>query len=172
MPSDGAGSVRRMARIARRQPRTKIATRRQDLGLKQKRVAELTGIPVRQLRRIENGEVSRVSLAHLVNLAMVLDVDSPLTLCEDEWLEWQVLDARAPQPPERKHWIRPDRKIKEALARYSPGDRVILQLMDGSRVEGKVSGITEETITVGEGPPIAIQSISDVIIRLMTPGPE
>lgn len=99
-------SVRLMVRIARRQPRTKIARRRQQLQLKQNRVAELSGIPVRQLRRIENNEINRIPLAYLVNLAMVLDVDDPLDLAEEEWLKWQVLDARAAEPPDRKHWLK------------------------------------------------------------------
>lgn len=152
-----------MPRIARRQPKTKIAARRQDLQLKQKRVAELTGIPVRQLRRIENGEVGRVSLAYLVNLAMVLDVDSPLDLAEDEWLEWQVLDARAPAPPERKHWIRPDRAIREALFHYSNGDRIDMVLLDGSRVGGQVGSITDDEVLVKGHPPIPLQRIARIV---------
>jgi transcriptional regulator with XRE-family HTH domain len=94
-----------MVRVARRQPRTKIAARRLKLRLKQREVSELTGIPVRQLRRLEKGEIERPPLAYLVNLAMVLDVDDPLDLAEDEWIKWQVLDARAAEPPDRKHWL-------------------------------------------------------------------
>jgi transcriptional regulator with XRE-family HTH domain len=75
------------------------------LGLKQLAVAEQTGIPVRQLRRLEKGEIERPPLAYLVNLAMVLDVENPLDLAEDSWVEWQVLDARAATPPPRKHWL-------------------------------------------------------------------
>lgn len=103
---EAVDTVPGMVRIARRQPRTKIARRRQQLQLKQNRVADLSGIPVRQLRRIENNEIRRIPLAYLVNLAQVLDVDNPLDLAEDEWLEWQVLDARAATPPDRKHWIK------------------------------------------------------------------
>lgn len=94
-----------MVRVQRRQPRTKIARRRLRLGLKQRQVAEMTGIPVRQLRRLEKGEIERPPLAYLVNLAMVLDVENPLDLAEDSWVEWQVLDARAATPPPPKHWV-------------------------------------------------------------------
>jgi transcriptional regulator with XRE-family HTH domain len=47
-----------MVRVQRRQPRTKIARRRLKLGLKQRQVAEMTGIPVRQLRRLEKARSS------------------------------------------------------------------------------------------------------------------
>jgi transcriptional regulator with XRE-family HTH domain len=94
-----------MVQLARRLPKTKIAARRRQLRIKQTRVAELTGIPVRQLRRLENDEIKRIPLAYLVNLAQVLDMDDPLDLAEDEWLEWQILDSKAAEPPPREHWL-------------------------------------------------------------------
>ena len=94
-----------MVRVARKQPKTKIARRRQQLALTQQRVAELSGIPVRQLRRLEFDQMRRVPLAYLVNLAQVLEVDDPLILAEEHWLQWQILDADAKEPPPTRHWL-------------------------------------------------------------------
>lgn len=93
-----------MVRIARRRPRTKLAARRRQIGLSQRRLSELTGISVRTIQRLELGEVDNPPLRYLVNLAMALDIELEAIL-EDEWLKWMVLDTRAGKPPPSGHWL-------------------------------------------------------------------
>ena len=93
-----------MVRIARRRPRTKLAARRRQIRLSQRRLSEITGISVRTIQRLELGEVANPPLRYLVNLAMALDIELEAIL-EDEWLEWMVLDARAGEPPPAGHWL-------------------------------------------------------------------
>lgn len=93
-----------MVRVARRQPRTRLAARRQQLRLSQKRLSELTGLSIRTIQRLEGGQVDNPPLRHLVNLAQALDIELEAIL-EDEWLEWKVFDARAPEPPPARHWL-------------------------------------------------------------------
>jgi transcriptional regulator with XRE-family HTH domain len=94
-----------MPRIARRRPRTKIAARRQHLKLTQRELSQLTGISERTIQRLERGEFDNPPIRYLANLARVFECD--LTdICEDDWLEWTVFDANAPEPPPKEHWLR------------------------------------------------------------------
>jgi hypothetical protein len=101
----GSVTVPPMVRVARRQPRTKITRRPVKPGLNQRQVAEMTGIHQSQLLRLEKGEIDRPPLAHLVNLAMVPEIEDPLDFAEDSWAHWQVPDARSEKPPPRKHRV-------------------------------------------------------------------
>jgi len=81
-----------MANSDRRQPRSKIAARRQEAGLSQRELSELTGISMRQVQRLDGGEIDNPPIRYLVNIAMVLKVDL-LDICEDEWLDWMDFGA-------------------------------------------------------------------------------
>lgn len=86
-------------------PRTKLAARRQQIRITQKRLSELTGISLRTIQRLELGEVDNPPLRYLVNLAMALDIELKAIL-EDEWLEWKVYDAaKAAEPPASGYWL-------------------------------------------------------------------
>lgn len=87
-----------MANPDRRQPRSKIAARRQELGLSQRELSELTGISMRQVQRLDGGEIDNPPIRYLVNIAMVLKVDV-LDICEDEWLEWEAFESGPSAPP-------------------------------------------------------------------------
>lgn len=86
------------------EPRTRLAARRQQIRLTQKRLSELTGLSLRTVQRLELGEVDNPPLRYLVNLAKALDIELEAIL-EDEWLEWMVFDARAAEPPPTRHWL-------------------------------------------------------------------
>lgn len=87
-----------MANSDHRQPRSRIAARRQESGLSQRELSELTGISMRQVQRLDGGEIDNPPIRYLVNIAMVLEVDV-LDICEDEWLEWRAFGAGPATPP-------------------------------------------------------------------------
>ena len=93
-----------MVRVARRQPRTKIAARRRGTGLSQKRLSELSGIPLRTIQRLERGNLDNPPIRYLVNLAEVFECRLE-DVCEEEWLAWTVFDASASEPPPKGHWL-------------------------------------------------------------------
>jgi hypothetical protein len=66
--------------------------------LSQKRLGELTGISMRNIQRLDWGEIDNPPIGYLVNIATVLETDL-LDICEERWLEWKVLDPSAPEPP-------------------------------------------------------------------------
>lgn len=55
-------------------------------SLTQGQLADLAGISVRSVRRIEGSRTGEVSLHVLVRLALVLDCESVLDVIEDAWL--------------------------------------------------------------------------------------
>lgn len=97
-----------MVRVARRKPSTKLAARRLGTGLSQKKLSELSGIPVRTIQRLERDHVDNPPIRYLVNLAMVLECRL-VDVCEEKWIEWTVFDGSAPEPPEKGHWL-PERE--------------------------------------------------------------
>ena len=97
-----------MVRVARRKPRTKLAARRLGTGLSQQKVSDLTGIPLRTIQRLERGNIDNPPIRYLVNLAEVFECRL-VDVCEDEWIEWTVFDATAPEPPPKGHWL-PERE--------------------------------------------------------------
>lgn len=85
--------------------RSRIARRRVQIRLSEKRLAELTGLSLRQVQRYCAGEIKDPRLSELVNLAMALDCRLE-DILEPEFLEWTVFDAtNAPEPPESGHWL-------------------------------------------------------------------
>jgi transcriptional regulator with XRE-family HTH domain len=70
----------------------------------QKQLSELTGISMRSIQRLDWGELENPPIGYLVNIAVVLDIPV-LDICEDEWLDWTVFDASAPEPPPKGHRV-------------------------------------------------------------------
>jgi hypothetical protein len=59
---------------------------------------------MRNIQRLDWGEIENPPIGYLVNIATVLEVDLP-HICEDRWLKWMVLDKSATKPPPRQHWV-------------------------------------------------------------------
>jgi transcriptional regulator with XRE-family HTH domain len=59
----------------------------------QRRLAELTGISLRTLQRIERLEVDNPPIRYLANYAIVLGCERE-DLIEPEWREWKELNNR------------------------------------------------------------------------------
>src|SRR3569623_2752912 len=110
-----------MVRVARRKPRTKRAARRQGMRRSQKKVSDLSGIPVRTIQRLERGDMDNPPIRYLVNLAEVYDC-SLEDVCEESWIEWTVFDASAPEPPPKGHWL-PERDKAEATQKVEERSR-------------------------------------------------
>jgi transcriptional regulator with XRE-family HTH domain len=75
------------------------------LASAQPQLAALSGgLSVSTIRRLERGEMPNPPPRYLVNLAFVLQVDSPLELCPPEWLRWRdfTADGSQPHPPPRR----------------------------------------------------------------------
>lgn len=70
-------------------PRTRLAELRSKRTpvIKQERMAELTGIPLRTYQRLEAGKITNPPIRYLVNCALVLEVELE-QVCEPEWLSW------------------------------------------------------------------------------------
>jgi hypothetical protein len=64
--------------------------------------------PLHTIQRLERGEIGNPPIRYLVNLAEVLECRL-VDVCEDEWIKWTVLDASAPGPPPKGHWL-PERE--------------------------------------------------------------
>lgn len=65
--------------------------------LSQARLARLAGISKRTLERIETNSDGKVTLCHLVNLALVLDCELG-DLLDDAWLTYRQTDVSVPAP--------------------------------------------------------------------------
>lgn len=74
--------------------RTRLLERRRAAGLSQRRLAELTGISLRTLQRIERAEVDNPPIRYLTNCAIVLECELE-DLIEPEWREWRPFNGRA-----------------------------------------------------------------------------
>jgi transcriptional regulator with XRE-family HTH domain len=79
-------------------PRTRLYERRTAAGLSQRRLAELTGISLRTLQRIERLEMDNPPLRYLANCAIALSCELE-DLIEPEWREWKAFDEGARRPP-------------------------------------------------------------------------
>lgn len=75
-------------------------------GLSQTRLARLAGISKRTLERIEGNADGKVTLWHLVNIALVLDCELE-ELLDERWLSYRQTDVSIP-PPERTTLNDPD----------------------------------------------------------------
>ncbi len=85
-----------------RDPRvtTRLRATRLDRGFSQQDLAELTGIPLRSLERLDRGEVDDLPFRWLVNLSIALWC-KPVDLAESEWFKWKedITPARrTPRP--------------------------------------------------------------------------
>jgi len=78
------------------------------MRLSQKKLSELSGVPLRTIQRLERGQVANPPIRNLVNLSMVMECDLE-DVCEDDWIRWTVFDAAAPEPPPKGHWL-PERE--------------------------------------------------------------
>lgn len=76
-----------------------------ELGATQEQLAEVTGLSVSTIRRLERGELENPPITYLINCARALDVELE-ELIEPEWA-WSVFDARAAEPPEEGWPMRP-----------------------------------------------------------------
>jgi len=56
-----------------------VAIRRQQLGLKQREVAEFSGVPVSSLNRFERGHLTEFGTRKLLSVLTVLDMELNLT---------------------------------------------------------------------------------------------
>ena len=77
----------------------KLAAWREYRGWTQSDLARYTGIPQRTIAHMESstsGQRANVRLLIQCALALRCELDD---LIEDEWRDWQLLDARAPEPP-------------------------------------------------------------------------
>ncbi|MFL5866688.1 MAG: helix-turn-helix domain-containing protein [Thermoleophilaceae bacterium] len=87
--------------------RSRLAAARKHRGVSQIDLARAVGMSLASYRRLETGEMENPGLRYLVNCALALDIELT-ALIEDEWLEWAVLEERAPtQPPDPRELWRP-----------------------------------------------------------------
>lgn len=82
-----------------RRPRTRLAWARKNAGLTQRELSDITGIPRATLQRLERGEYDNPKLRYLVNCSIALGVDLGQVI-DDQWREWLLIDAGAPDPRE------------------------------------------------------------------------
>lgn len=80
------------------EPRTRLAALRVSRRVSQSDLAEVTGLSLRTIQRLESGEIDNPPLRYLVNLAIALGVPFD-ELVEDQWREWTEFSAYAPRPP-------------------------------------------------------------------------
>lgn len=88
-------------RAQRRKARSRLAQARIDKGVTQARLAEVTGLSIATIRRLDRGELNEPPVTYLINCARALEVALD-DLLEDRW-NWTVYDASAaakPPPPE------------------------------------------------------------------------
>jgi transcriptional regulator with XRE-family HTH domain len=78
-------------------PRPKVRTllyeRRTAAGMSQRRLAELTGVGLRTLQRIERGEMDNPPIRYLANCAIALGCELE-DLVEPAWREWMRFPGR------------------------------------------------------------------------------
>jgi len=71
----------------------------------QAELAEVTGISLSSLKRLELGEIDNPPLRWLVNIGHAFGLADVNELFEDEWWEWKELKPGVRRPPDpRKLW--------------------------------------------------------------------
>lgn len=78
--------------------RTRLAQWRVQRGMTQAQLAQVMGVSLETLRRLERGRVDNPPLRYLVNAAIVLGVELD-DLIEEEWRAWMPLTPGAAAPP-------------------------------------------------------------------------
>ncbi len=76
---------------------TRLREKRLEKDIDQARLARLAGISKRTLERIETNRDGKVTLWHLVNIALVLDCDLGDVL-DESWLAYRQADVSVPFP--------------------------------------------------------------------------
>ena len=86
---------------------TRLRQAREARGVSQEQLAEVTGLSLSTLQRLERGRMNNPPFRYLVNCAAALEVKVE-DLIEEEWLQWLSLDVlKAAEPPEKGWWRRP-----------------------------------------------------------------
>lgn len=67
---------------------TRLRRVRLERGLSQRELAELTGIPLRSLERLDRGEVDDFSYRSVVNLCLALRCKAS-EIIEPDWFQWK-----------------------------------------------------------------------------------
>jgi transcriptional regulator with XRE-family HTH domain len=92
-------------------PKTQLNFIRREQGVSQAHLAAITGISVRNLSRLENGEMTNPPLRYVVNCALALGVPWQ-QLVEPEWEEWEPnLQRRADEPPLPERRAEPNKDV-------------------------------------------------------------
>jgi transcriptional regulator with XRE-family HTH domain len=83
--------------------RTKIAKLRVARRVSQADLAQVSGLSLITLRRLERGEIGNPPIRYLANVAMALDV--PLEdVIEPEWVAWTHFTSGPAKPPDGR-WV-------------------------------------------------------------------
>jgi transcriptional regulator with XRE-family HTH domain len=92
-----------VARRARRQrAKTRLAAIRIQHRITQAQLAEVTGLSVGTIRRLERGEYENPPVTYLLNCARALQVDLD-ELIEPQW-QWTTFSDKAADPPAKNWW--------------------------------------------------------------------
>jgi hypothetical protein len=75
-------------------------------SLLEHRLAEVTGVPITTIYKLEARKTTNPKFRHLRNLALAPGIPFD-DLLEDDWKSWTVLDARAPEPPDLDELLGP-----------------------------------------------------------------
>ncbi len=96
---------------------TRLRRTRLERGLSQKELAELTGIPLRSLERLDRGEVDDFSYRSVFNLCVALHCKAS-EIIEPDWFQWKddlSPGRRTPVPREMR-----DRQSRSGYQRARP----------------------------------------------------
>jgi transcriptional regulator with XRE-family HTH domain len=99
--------VAKKTRRPRRQetPRSRLAVARLKRSVTQQQLADVTGLSLTTIRRLDRGEIEHPPITFLLNCARALEVNIT-ELIEPEW-QWSVFDAsKAADPPAKEWWQR------------------------------------------------------------------
>jgi transcriptional regulator with XRE-family HTH domain len=80
-------------------PVTRLAALRHASGYTQREIAQLTGLSLATVKRLEGGQIANPPLRYLVNCALALHVGLDEVI-EPEWTSWTRFSAQAPEPPD------------------------------------------------------------------------
>jgi transcriptional regulator with XRE-family HTH domain len=98
---------------------TRLGDRRRQLGILQRELAEITGISIASLKRLERGLAKTPPLWWYVNCAIALNVTLEEVLEEDAEDQWYAT-AGAPVPPPNGWWA--EEKFYERAQKWNPDE--------------------------------------------------